>query len=97
MIRSMTGFGRAVLETDGKTSFLDAWTGAYLVPPKKRGSHGYHPDKGPRPVIIAKGPAFRQGAVLEDALLIDGAPTWAKVLGFDLPDADGRVLTELLQ
>ena len=86
-----------MLETDGVTSFSDKWTGPYLTPPAKLGSHGYHPDKAPRPPIAAAGPAFRAGAVLPDARLIDGAPTWAKVLGFDLPDADGRVLEELLK
>ena len=85
-----------MLDGDGVTGFSDKWTGPYFTKPSKPGNHGYHPDLGPRPVIIAKGPAFRPGAYLPDARLIDGAPTWAKVLGFDLPDADGKALTELL-
>lgn len=86
-----------MLETDGRTEFGNGWLGAYLQPVSgPRGNHGFHPDKGPRPTLLAMGPAFRSGAVLEHAQLIDGAPTWARVLGLELPDADGRVLEELL-
>lgn len=87
-----------VLETDGHTGFSPAWTGDYLRPlPGPAGSHGFHPDKGPRPPLLCCGPSFRTGVVLEDADLADGAPTWAKLLGVELPDADGRVLEELLR
>lgn len=87
-----------VLETDGVTAFSNRWTGPVLSAheERKQGSHGFHPDKGPRPPLLAMGPAFRKGAVLEQANLVDGAPTWAAVLGAELPDAQGRVLTELL-
>lgn len=86
-----------MLETDGRTEFGNGWLGAYLQPVSgPRGNHGFHPDKGPRPTLLAMGPAFRGGAVLEHAQLIDGAPTWARVLGLELPDADGRILEELL-
>lgn len=87
-----------VLETDNISKVGNNWLGDILVPYGKTvGGHGYHPDKGPCPPIVAVGPAFRKGAVLEKANLIDGAPTWAAILGLDLPDADGRVLTELLK
>lgn len=87
-----------VLETDGHTRFLNKWTGPWLMDHEGvRGSHGFHPDKGPRPPILAMGPAFRQGAVLESADLVDGAPTWAAVLGASLPDADGKILSGLLK
>ena len=86
-----------VLETDNKTGFENRWTGPLLTEPGPvRGSHGFHPDKGPRPPILAMGPGFRRGAVLENANLTDGAPTWAKLLGASLPDAEGRPLDEIL-
>lgn len=97
------GFGGPfsfVLETDDKSKFQNKWLGECVVPHPDGhiyGSHGFHPDKGPRPPIVAYGPAFQKGVVLKDASLIDGAPTWAEVMGVDLPDAEGRVLTELLQ
>ena len=86
-----------MLEGDGKTKLEDEWRGAYLVKHPVKGGHGYLPEKGPRHPLLATGPAFRTGAVLSHANLIDGAPTWACVLGLDLPDADGRVLEELLK
>ena len=87
-----------VLETDDKSEFGNGWQGGYLQDyPAVRGDHGHHPDKGPRPTLLATGPAFCTGAFLPHADLIDGAPTWAKVLGLDLPDTDGRVLEELLR
>jgi len=89
-----------VLETDGHTRFGMNWTGEYEVPnPNGRlmGSHGFHPDFGPRPFLIGCGPAFRKGAALEHALLVDGAPTYARILGVELPEAEGTALTELLR
>ncbi len=91
-----------VLETDGYSSFGNRCTGVYAEPAApsltgpRSGRHGYHPDKGPRPMMLCFGPAFRKGAVLENACLADGAPTWARILGVSLPDADGRVLEEIL-
>ena len=84
-----------VLETDGHSAFGVDWMGAYFVP-KVMGKHGYHPDKAPRPTIICCGPDFRKGVTLEGANLVDGAPTWASLLGLKLPDGDGRVLKELI-
>ena len=87
-----------ILETDDSTRFEDRWTGEVLVPHDGlRGSHGFHPDKGPRPTLLATGPAFCLGAAIANAHLTDGAPTWAAVLGVDLPDADGTVLQALLK
>ena len=62
-----------------------------------RATHGYLPSKGPQPVLIAKGPDIKNGVVLEKARLIDLAPTFAKLLGADLPGADGTVINEILQ
>ena len=92
-----------VLETDNYTTFEGAWTGPGIVPATlfdcgpRHGSHGFHPDKGPRPPFLAKGPAFRPGASLECADLVDEAPTCAAAIGLSLPDADGKVLSALLR
>lgn len=92
-----------VLETDGYSRFGIDWTGSYAAnnPSDEngislRGSHGHHPDKGPSPVFLGYGPAFKPGAVLAQADLVDGAPTYAKILGVDLPDADGRPMDSIL-
>ena len=92
-----------VLETDNYTSFTNAWTGPYVVPASltnvsnRKGNHGFHPDKGTRPVFLGNGPAFRRGLYAVKADLVDEAPTLAAVLGLSMPDTDGRVLVEMLQ
>ena len=49
-----------------------------------------------QPIFLAAGPAFKPGAVVANAHVTDEAPTLAAVLGQTLPQADGRVLHELL-
>ena len=94
----LTGDFAFVLETDGVTHLQNSWLAPISAPGGKvKGTHGYHPDKGPRPPLLAVGPAFRIGVVLEDARLADGAPTWAHILGVSLPDADGTILQDLLR
>ena len=61
------------------------------------GDHGYHPDKGPRPPFIAFGPDIKTGVTLEGAELVDGAPTYARILEIEMPDVDGRALSELIK
>lgn len=91
-----------VVETDGYTEFGKSWYGKpvqnvpFSITGPVKGDHGFHPDKGPRPPFIVCGPAVKKGAALEHADLIDGAPTYAKILGVELPDADGKALSELL-
>lgn len=92
-----------MVETDGCTTFGDAWLEPVVEPfpcapeAEHRGNHGFHPDKGPRPPFVGFGPDFAPGVVLQNAELVDGAPTYAKLLGVDLPGADGRALEELLR
>lgn len=92
-----------VLETDNASVFGRHWCGPSSVPSAtdligaRGGYHGYHPDKGPRPTFLACGPSFKAGARISSANLVDGAPTYAKVLGVSLPNTDGRVLSELLK
>ena len=92
-----------VIETDGYSSFAEGWCEDYLeiLPTVKtggiEGDHGHHPDKGPRPSFLAFGPDIKRGAVIEEGRLIDGAPTYAKILGVELPYADGEAFTEILR
>ena len=91
-----------VLETDNYSQFGISWQEPYAknlalgLSGIKKGYHGYHPDKGPWPTFLGCGPAFHSGAVLEQACIVDGAPTYARILNVEMPWADGRVLTELL-
>lgn len=92
-----------VVESDGKYAYGDQWNGKVIVSqadmPGSRYSakHGYDPEKPPYPVFVATGPAFREGATVDLAQVIDEAPTFARILGQDMPQAEGRVLTELLK
>ena len=91
-----------VIETDGHTTFGNAWMPPYAVPLTNsdyrfgHATHGYLPDKGPQPVFIGCGASLRPGAWVEQATLADCAPTCAAALGLDLPWAQGRVLKTLL-
>ena len=91
-----------VLETDGYTAFGEDWKRPIVKNLDLsdyrfgRATHGYLPDRGPQPMLLAKGPAIKNGVVLEKRDIIDEAPTFAKVLGLSLPDADGKVIDEIL-
>ncbi|MBR0462921.1 MAG: alkaline phosphatase family protein [Clostridia bacterium] len=91
------------LETDNYTTFSNDWQRPLVRELDNqnyrlgRATHGYLPDKGPQPTLIAFGPHIRAGAVLTNARLIDEAPTFAKVLGIDMQGVDGRCLYEILR
>ena len=91
-----------VLETDGYTTF-----GGRCVRPivnsfdisdyrYGRATHGYLPDKGPQPVFIAAGPAIRPGVEIDRRPIVDTPVTMARMLGIDLPGADGKAIEEML-
>ena len=92
-----------IVETDGYSAFSDDARRPILAEVDLtdyrygRATHGYQPEKGPQPVFYARGAAFRDGASLDTARIIDIAPTLAAALGLDLREAQGRVLAELLQ
>jgi len=88
-----------MLETDGRTIFTGDLAGDPINEPGdgiKRATHGYAPEKGPKPVFLAHGPSFKNGAYLPSARLIDIAPTLAHIMEQQMEAADGRVLSELL-
>ncbi|MFA6707823.1 MAG: ectonucleotide pyrophosphatase/phosphodiesterase [Sphaerochaetaceae bacterium] len=92
-----------VVESDETTLFFSDWKeplfsdAEKLLPGYQRASHGHDPDVGPQPVFLAYGPAFRSGVILKTGRLIDEAPTFAHILGLELPEAQGSVMTQLLR
>lgn len=92
-----------VIESDGYTSFADKAVRPLVVGFDDRdyrfghATHGYLPEKGAQPVFAAQGPDFRKGILLERGKVIDEAPTYAKLLGVALKDADGQAMEEILQ
>lgn len=92
-----------VVETDGATAFKGDVGLPFARPAKQTltglcaGSHGFHPDKGPRPPFIACGPNIKRGVVIKNGRLIDGAPTYAGIMGISLPFADGKPFSEIIE
>ena len=91
-----------MVETDGYTSFADPWHEPIHNPIDftnyrlGKATHGYEPEKGPQPVFVAAGPDFREDTYIPEARIWDEGPTFARLLGSELKDAEGEVLTELL-
>ena len=94
-----------VLETDGYTSFLDGFTPPYVWRQDRteqwdhrfgKGSHGFLPSRGPKPMLWCKGPHIRPDVWLPEHEVIDEAPTYAMLLGAELPEAQGKPMEELL-
>lgn len=99
----LTGSFSFVLETDNFTFFSDSCKEPVSSPKKftdyRNGAatHGYLPEKGPQPVFVAVGPAIRENVRIPNCSLVDEAPTYARLLNIDLPQADGRILWEVLK
>ena len=92
-----------VIESDGYTSFGDKAVRPLVqnfdVSDYRfgRATHGYMPDYGPQPVFVAKGPGIRQGVVLDRGEVVDEAPTFAKLMGLSLPQAEGKPIDAILK
>lgn len=87
-----------VLTTGPGYSFSNSATGEAVIDAGgSKGSHGHDP----RPpymhaTFVAAGAGIRSGVKLEQVRNLDVAPTIARLLGVDLPTAQGRVLEEIL-
>lgn len=63
---------------------------------KTYGEHGFSLDcPQARTLLWLKGPGVKRGQRLSGANLVDIAPTLAKALGLDLPQAEGKALDEV--
>lgn len=92
-----------VLETDGFTFFSDSCEEPMACPKQftdyrsGAATHGYLPEKGPQPVLAAIGPDIKENVRIAECNLVDEAPTYARLLNIDLPQADGNILWEVLK
>lgn len=92
-----------VLESDDFTSFGDGINRPLVTNYDTsdyrygRATHGHLPFKGPQPVFMAKGPDFNEHVEIEKGQLIDQAPTYARLLGVELPNADGSPIEEFIR
>lgn len=63
-----------------------------------KGAHGYSPAN---PLMdasfVISGSGIKKGVVIDDIANVDVAPTIAKLLGVEMKNVDGRILTEVLK
>ncbi|NBD22970.1 alkaline phosphatase family protein [Paenibacillus glycinis] len=78
----------------GEDVFSETSVGDYKT---AKASHGGLPYKEQHTAFIACGPSVKQGAVVEQASLVDMAPTMAAMLNFKMQDVDGSVMDEMLK
>jgi arylsulfatase A-like enzyme len=90
LLAAKSGYAFAAGATGEKT-VVDALEG-------NLGTHGYiSSDPEIQALFIASGRGIKPGATLQSVDNVDVAPTAAKLLGVELKNADGKVLTEILQ
>lgn len=92
-----------VLETDGYTAFSDDFKRPLVRTLTNsdyrfgRATHGYLPQKGPQPMLCAKGPHIRENISLHSSHIVNEAPTYARILGIDLGPVDGHPIEDILR
>jgi predicted AlkP superfamily pyrophosphatase or phosphodiesterase len=94
------GMGELILYPKPGFAFSAAVAGNDLVGPSTNygGTHGYfNGDRELDGIFIASGAGIKKGARLERIRNLDVAPTIARLLDLSLPQADGRVLEEILE
>jgi predicted AlkP superfamily pyrophosphatase or phosphodiesterase len=73
-------------------------SGGFLSASARHGDHGYMPDSPAMHTgLIVAGAGIQQGIGMPLARQIDIAPTAARLLGFDLPQAEGTAIVGLLK
>jgi predicted AlkP superfamily pyrophosphatase or phosphodiesterase len=94
------GMGDLFLFAKDGYAFKGEVTGTAVVAPTQGylGTHGYRADDPQMDgIFIAAGNGIKPGVSLSRVANLDVAPTIARLLGLQIPRAEGRVLTEILQ
>lgn len=92
-----------VIESDGYTSFGDRairpLVQKFDADDYRFGhaTHGYLPKYGPQPVFVAKGPDFKENVKISRGRIVDEAPTYARILGVSLAEADGNAMEKMVR
>lgn len=93
------GMGDLVLYAKAGYAFKNDAAGEAVNGPAVNygGTHGYiNSDPELDGIFIASGKGIRPGVVIDRMANLDVAPTMAKLMGLKLPNAEGRVLEEIL-
>lgn len=91
--------GDLILFAKNGYAFKDDVRGETAVAPTQGylGTHGYPADDPDMDgIFIASGRGIKQGVPLQRIANVDVAPTLARLLGLTIPNAEGRVLNEIL-
>jgi predicted AlkP superfamily pyrophosphatase or phosphodiesterase len=65
--------------------------------PERKGSHGHDPNLPDlHATFVAWGSGIKRGARLGEISNVDVAPTIARLIGFSIPNSEGKVLKEAL-
>ncbi len=100
---NLSGEFSFMIETDGYTRFGNKVVGPVVQELDfsdytfSYSSHGHMPNKGPQPAFLCMGPNFNRDIILNSGRIIDQAPTYAKILGVNLPEADGKPIDALIK
>ena len=89
--RETMTFGSTLKELDFFRAYLPEGQHA------TKASHGHLPFRDETTTFMAFGPSVKKGVVIERSKMINEAPTMAAMLGFEMKDVDGEVLTEILK
>jgi len=94
----LTGPFSFVVEGTTGTCFGNQYTVALITKSTSpdyhsyKSNHGYHPSKGPKPLMIAFGPDIKENTVIENASVLNECPTFCKLLGIQMPTAKESAL-----
>jgi predicted AlkP superfamily pyrophosphatase or phosphodiesterase len=85
------------LEADPSYMFSGTLVGPFIRRASLRGNHGYMPTRqAMKAGFIAAGRGVKRKSLVE-IQLVDVSPTIAALMGLEMPDAEGRVLKEILE
>lgn len=60
-------------------------------------THGGNPSRRELTTFIAAGPDIKPGVEIDSRSMVDEAPTMARMLGFTMPEVDGKAIEEILR
>ncbi|NMD71329.1 alkaline phosphatase family protein [Bacillus sp. DNRA2] len=95
MIEAHQGF---YFKESHQGEYIDEITEADVVAKRYTfASHGYSPEKKQyTTILLASGQGIRPNFVIPAMHLVDEGPTFARLLGLQLSDTDGKIITDLL-
>lgn len=92
-----------VIESDRNVSFSDRLNNTEIWASREPGdhkigmaTHGSRPDRVETTAFLACGPGFKQGVVIDQANMVDIAPTLAEILGLSMQNCDGEPMKGII-